>query len=149
MWAGSFEQECRARGIRLTAQRLAVYRAVASDTGHAGAEAVYRRIRPRMPSMSLATVYRALEFLVAEGLIRRLGATAEIGRYDARVDPHQHAVCRVCRQIIDLDAGTLPDVPVPAAPVPGFRVESIDLRIVGICGNCLRKPPFKGGKRRP
>jgi len=137
----AFEDTCRSRGVRVTPQRLAVYRALAEDPGHPTAEALYARLRERMPALSQATVYRTLEFLESENLIRRVSATEAIGRFDANLEPHQHLVCRVCGDLSDV---SLPELARPALPViSGFTVEELDIRLVGRCRNCSRSKSLK------
>jgi Fur family transcriptional regulator, peroxide stress response regulator len=133
-WCSDFEKLCRARGIRITAQRLAVYRALAEDLAHPTAESVYTQLSRQLPGLSQATIYRTLQFFESENLIRRVSSPGSIGRFDANVDPHQHLVCRVC--------GTLEDVSIPellSAVIPkvsGFTVEELDIRLVGRCEAC-------------
>jgi Fe2+ or Zn2+ uptake regulation protein len=132
----AFAQRCREQGVRVTAQRLAVYRALAEDRAHPTADAVHRRLRATMPSLSPATVYRILDALVTEGVLRRVSTTGGAGRFDANLAPHQHLVCRVCGRMVDVfasgvDVGRIaPDLP------PGFVVEDVDVRIVGRCRTC-------------
>lgn len=137
-WCERFVGECRRRGIRVTAQRLAVYRAVASDLSHPTVEAVHRRIPRQMESMSLGTVYRILEFLEAEGLLRRVSTTESVCRFDANLESHQHLVCRACGLIRDWDDGALERVRIPGGMPSGFRAESLDIRVVGLCDSCAR-----------
>ncbi|MEK6285093.1 MAG: Fur family transcriptional regulator [Acidobacteriota bacterium] len=140
-WCSEFEKLCRSRGIRVTAQRLAVYRALAEDLAHPTAESVYSRLSKQLPGLSQATIYRTLLFLETENLIRRVSSPGSIGRFDANVDPHQHLVCRVC--------GTLEDISVPelhSAVLPkisGFTVEELDIRLVGRCEECSRSKSSK------
>lgn len=141
-WCGRFVEECRRRGIRVTSQRLAVYRAVAADLSHPTVEAVHRRIPPQMESMSLGTVYRILEFLEAEGLLRRVSTTESVCRFDANLDGHQHLACRACGAIRDLEDGALGGLRVPRRLPRGFRGEALDIRVVGVCEACARS----GGK---
>ncbi len=135
-WCAEFEATCRARGVRVTPQRLAVYRALAEDLQHPTAEGVFARLRPRMPSLSPATVYRILESLDREGLVRRVSVTDGAGRYDANRGPHQHLVCRVCGRVRDLREPSLDRVGLRRDAVRGFAVEELDIRIVGRCGVC-------------
>lgn len=136
-WCSEFEKLCRERGIRVTAQRLAVYRALAEDLAHPTAESVYTRLSKQLPGLSQATIYRTLQFFENENLIRKVSSPGAIGRFDANVEPHQHLVCRVC--------GTLEDISVPAlhsAVIPrvsGFTVEELDIRLVGRCEACSSK----------
>lgn len=135
-----FESECRRRGIRVTAQRLAVYRCVA-DLSHPTAETVHRRIVARMGALSLATVYRTIEFLEEAGFIRRVSSTESVCRYDANLTPHQHLVCRVCGVIQDWEDETLARVGLPSVIAPGFRAEALDIRVLGLCRACAEGAP--------
>ena len=137
-WCGSFETSLRERGLRVTGQRLAVYRALAEDRTHPTAAAVRQRVRAGFPTISVATVYRILESLEREGLARRVSDTGAAARFDANLTPHQHLVCRVCGCIVD-HQGSACAVPLPEAPIPGFTVEELDIRLVGVCDRCKRK----------
>jgi Fur family peroxide stress response transcriptional regulator len=145
-----FTAECRGLGIRITAQRVAVFRAVVEDLSHPTAEAVHRRIVPVMESMSLATVYRTLESLVEAGLLRKVSTPESISRFDANLAPHQHLVCRSCGLMQDWDGKALRRIRVPRATLPGFRAESFDIRIIGLCPTCVSgsEAPLRGGSPR-
>ena len=142
----SFARRCREQGVRVTAQRLAVYRALAEDPSHPTADAIYRRLRGAMPSLSPATVYRVLESLVQDGLLRRVSTTGGAGRFDANLTPHQHLICRVCGRMTDVHAPAVEVGRVAAEVRPRFVVEDVDVRIVGRCETC---PPGPGGLRAP
>ncbi|MFY9557910.1 MAG: Fur family transcriptional regulator [Blastocatellia bacterium] len=138
-WCREFEKVCRSRGIRVTAQRLAVYRVLAEDLAHPTAESVYRRLGKQLPGLSQATIYRTLQFLEGENLIRRVSSPGSIGRFDANVDPHQHLVCRVCGSLEDVSVPELHSAAIPR--VAGFTVEELDIRLVGRCEACTRSKP--------
>ena len=138
-----FEAECRRRGIRITAQRLAVFRALAEDTTHPTADSVYARLRSGIAGLSLATVYRILESLEQEGFARRVSTTNGARRFDANLAPHQHLVCRRCRRIIDSVVRSFEGLRLPRVGLGDFQAESLDIRIIGTCGRC-RRP---GGRR--
>jgi Fe2+ or Zn2+ uptake regulation protein len=140
----AFARRCRERGVRVTAQRLAVYRALAEDPSHPTAGAIYRRLRGAMPSLSTATVYRVLESLVRDGLLRRVSTTGGAGRFDANLVPHQHLICRVCGRMTDVHAPAVEVGRVAAQARPRFVVEDVDVRIVGRCETC---PPGPAGPR--
>jgi len=135
-WGAAFEAQCRSRGLRVTAQRLAVYRAVAADLSHPTAESVYARVRTQLPMLSPATVYRILESLQREALVRRVSTTGGGARFDANLAPHQHLVCRVCGSMMDHFAPSLAATPLPTTPVQGFVIEELDIRLVGRCDRC-------------
>jgi Fur family peroxide stress response transcriptional regulator len=133
-WCSDFEKLCRSRGIRVTPQRLAVYRALAEDLAHPTAESVYFRVHQQLPGLSQATIYRTLQFLEAENLIRRVSSPGAIGRFDANIDPHQHLLCRVCGSLKDISVPSLHSAAIPK--VSGFTVEELDIRLVGLCETC-------------
>jgi Fur family peroxide stress response transcriptional regulator len=133
-WCSKFERQCRARGIRVTPQRLAVYRALAEDLAHPTADSVYCRLGSLLPGLSQATIYRTLQFFESENLIRKVSSPGAIGRFDANVDPHQHLVCRICGRLEDISVPELHSAVIPR--VAGFTVEELDIRLVGLCENC-------------
>ena len=142
-WCSRFEDECRRRGMRVTAQRLAVYRVLAEDATHLTADSVYARLRVGMPGLSLATVYRILDSLEQEGFVRRVSTTGGVARFDANMTPHQHLVCRLCGCITDLKVKSFGRLKFPRQAMTDFVPETLEIRIIGLCARC-RRP---GGRR--
>jgi len=135
-WCRDFQRSCRAAGIRVTAQRLAVYEALAADGAHPTADALYTRLARVMPGLSRTTVYRVLDSLERRGLIRRVSSTAGVARFDARPEAHQHLVCRVCGAIVDVSLPTFRRLGVPRGPLPRFVAEHVEVQVVGRCAAC-------------
>jgi Fur family transcriptional regulator, peroxide stress response regulator len=133
-----FLSRCRDRGIRVTAQRLAVFHALIRDPGHPAADSLYEALRETMPSLSLSTVYRILESLEKEGLIRKVSAQNGVARYDGNIAPHQHLVCRSCGRMTDLVEESFARLRLTGFRFAGFIAEELDIRIVGICLECSR-----------
>jgi Fur family transcriptional regulator, peroxide stress response regulator len=133
-WCERFEKLCRSRGIRVTAQRLAVYKALVEDLAHPTAESVYARLSKQLPGLSFATIYRTLQFFENQKLIRKVSSPGAIGRFDANLDPHQHLACRVCGSLEDISIPELHSAAIPK--VSGFTVEELDIRLVGRCQSC-------------
>lgn len=128
-------RRCREEGLAATPQRLAVYRALLESKEHPTPEAVFVRVRREMPSLSLATVYKALDALKAVGLVREVASFTHGRRYDANVDRHHHLVCTSCHKVADLyDAGL--DSVVPPRRVPGFRPRAVSVQVLGLCARC-------------
>ncbi|HYK88302.1 MAG TPA: Fur family transcriptional regulator [Acidobacteriota bacterium] len=146
-WCRTFESLCRERGIRVTGQRLAVYRALAADTSHPTADKVYSRLQREMSSLSHATVYRILEFLEDEGLVRRVSTTDGVGRFDANLARHQHLVCRLCGSMRDYDEKSLSLLSLPHPTARGFVAEELDIRILGICEDCRSRSGMRGQEK--
>ena len=138
--AADFERACRARGVRVTPQRVAVYRALAADPTHPTADVVLGRLRATMPSLSPASVYRILESLEREGLVRRVGTTDGVARYDANLERHQHLVCRKCGGSQELDLSVLEPLETDLRRRYGFEADLSHTAIVGVCRGCLGRP---------
>jgi Fur family transcriptional regulator, stress-responsive regulator len=133
----------RQRGIQVTAQRLAVLRAVACQP-HVTADAVAEAVRAEIGAISLQSVYDTLSLLVAEGLIRRIQPSGSPARFEDRVrDNHHHLICRVCGRVVDVDCavGTAPCL--AAADDMGYEIDEAEIAYWGRCPDCLaqaRKP---------
>lgn len=125
----------RRQGLSVTHQRLAVYRCVLEDDSHPDAERVFDRVRRRVPTISLGTVYKALDTLEELGVVAQVDASRSATRYEAVIDPHHHLVCESCGRILDLHA---PEYSVlrPASPVEGFEVLSCSVQFRGVCRVC-------------
>jgi Fe2+ or Zn2+ uptake regulation protein len=129
----------RARGQRVTSQRLAVLRELRRRGGHVTAHAVYESVRAELPGTSSPTIYAVLELLSELGLARKLDLGLGSALYDARVEPHGHTVCRRCGAVADLDGGFDPDGAVAAARAGGFAAERVELVVAGVCASCAAR----------
>ena len=128
--------ELRARGMKVTPQRQAIFRALASSTVHPTAEAVYATVSAEMPTISLRTVYQTLNDLASMGEIGQLELGTGSARFDPNLEPHHHLVCDVCGRIDDLHA-TFPGVAVPrTARAKGFQVTATEIVFRGRCADC-------------
>jgi|OM-RGC.v1.025432383 Fur family peroxide stress response transcriptional regulator len=128
-----FKKKARAMGLKVTPQRVAVYREIVSRNDHPSAEELYERLKDRLEGISLTTVYRTLASLENAGLVKRVPTLKDKVRYDARVEPHSHFICEKCGRIFDLDL--LPQVEPNAVKEIG-RVNSCSLICYGICREC-------------
>ena len=127
-----------AAGWRCTTQRLAVYDQLSRAEHHPTAEEVYQGVRLIIPKISLATVYKALEALVASGVATKLTAGDESARYDARSDHHYHLRCLRSGSVHDLPTPFDPDLIAKLDPAlmqtlrqQGFQVTGYRLELVG------------------
>ncbi|MGD8414577.1 MAG: transcriptional repressor [Candidatus Latescibacterota bacterium] len=131
-----FEQICRDAGVRLTHQRLEIYREVAQTGDHPDAEMVYNRVRERMPTVSLDTVYRTLWLLNNHGLITTLGPSRERTQFDANLSHHHHFVCVRCRTTRDFYSEELDDLELPSSARAFGRIEATMVEVRGVCREC-------------
>ncbi|MYA63612.1 MAG: transcriptional repressor [Gemmatimonadetes bacterium] len=124
------------RGHRFTEQRGAVHRFLAGTDTHPTAEEVFRGVRGELPAISLATVYKNLETLVACGLALKLTYSDGSSRYDGRTDPHHHARCNKCGRVRDVPGDLPPEVVEELQSCPSFQVTGYRLELTGVCSAC-------------
>jgi Fur family peroxide stress response transcriptional regulator len=132
-----FESVCRDGGIKITHQRAEIFREVAQTDDHPDAEQVYRRVRGRLPRVSLDTVYRTLWLLKDLGLVVTNSRGQERTRFDANLKEHHHFVCNSCGLTRDIGTDELDALTVPAAVNIFGRVESSHVEIRGTCHGCI------------
>ena len=127
----------RQRGIQVTAQRLAVLRAVAGQP-HITADGVAEVVRAEIGAISLQSVYDALGVLVAEGLIRRIQPAGSPARFEDRVgDNHHHLICRVCGRLVDVDCAVGSAPCLTAVDDKGYEIDEAEVAYWGRCPECL------------
>lgn len=133
-----FKSAVREAGVKLTHQRLEIFREIASSLEHPDAEAVFRAVQSRMPTVSLDTVYRTLWMLNELGLVSTLGPRRENIRFDANLRPHHHYICVRCGLTRDFEAPVLDEQSVIGAVQSFGTIEASQLEVRGICEKCSR-----------
>ena len=139
---------CRERGLTFTHQRRAVLEAVIRSMDHPTAEAIHKMLASRYPSLSRATVYKALDTLAALGVIAKVappGIERVAARYDGHVGRHHHAVCRRCARVIDVEEDEITGLTLP--PATGFQVEDYSINFFGACRTCAGDMTSQGDAR--
>jgi Fur family ferric uptake transcriptional regulator len=131
----------RQHGYRVTAQRLAVMRAVESRP-HLTAEDVVEIVRNDIGAISRRAVYDAVSSLADEGVLRRIQPAGSAARYEVRVgDNHHHLVCRSCGSLVDVDCA-VGDAPcLTASDDAGFEIDEAEVVYWGRCPDCLAASP--------
>lgn len=128
------------RGLRTTAQRLAVYRYLLHHRTHPSAAKIYEDLSREYPTMSRATVYNTLELLVSLGLVQQLDLGVGMARYDGNPEFHVHVVCETCGSIADVEVdGTLAALEGRIASNLGFTVSGRRYELFGRCQRCAAK----------
>ena len=120
---------------RKTKQLEVVWHEVANDNSHPTADQIYEKVRRQIPNISLGTVYRNLQKLVAEGKLQvlTLGRTQH---FDPLVDQHQHFICQNCQRVYDIFLDSDEKILPSSLPRKGFTVTSHQLAIYGNCKFC-------------
>jgi len=126
-----------ADGHRFTVQRAAVYDVLEGARSHPTADEIFTEVRDRVPDISLATVYKALEAFVSSGIARKLTIGEGPARYDPRTDEHEHIRCVACGRVADVEevrlATTLEEL---ESRVPDFELVGYRLELIGRCRRC-------------
>jgi Fe2+ or Zn2+ uptake regulation protein len=136
----------RAAGLKLTPQRMAIVKELASDETHPTAQEIFERLRPGWPTMSFATVYNTLGALSQARLCAAMSLSPGSGRFDPNMTPHHHVVCDLCGAVRDVPSGSRlsgdpRESPLPRAVsrvAPGFDVRSVERIFRGVCASCNR-----------
>ncbi|MGO9737967.1 MAG: Fur family transcriptional regulator [Desulfomonilaceae bacterium] len=134
-----FRIVCKEQRIKVTPQRLEIFRAVIAAQDHPSAEDVYNRVKNRLPAISLDTVYRTLATFESGGIISRVWFCEDKTRFDPNCKPHHHLFCTVCKSLTDFywanfdDADLPPEIPEWGCP------ETKHVQIRGICSHCSRE----------
>jgi Fur family transcriptional regulator, peroxide stress response regulator len=134
-----FETVCRDEGIKLTHQRIEIFREVAQAGDHPDAEQVFQRVRDRMPTVSLDTVYRTLWLLNDLGLVETLGSSRERTRFDANLNKHHHFVCVQCGFTRDFYSSDFDNIKIPDSIGSLGEIEATQVVVRGICRECAEK----------
>jgi len=123
-------------GIKVTPQRIAIYRELASTDQHPSTEIIYRKIKGYYPNISLTTVYRTLETFEKLGLISVVNVLYNAARYDANLSPHHHIVCTECKKIEDVYDESLNNLDISNKTLGDYKVEGYSLLLSGVCKSC-------------
>jgi len=129
----------RSHGLQVTAQRLAVLRAV-SDRPHSTADDIDKVVRSEIGAISRQAVYDALGILTDRGLLRRIQPAGSSARYENRVgDNHHHLICRACNRMVDVDCAVGETPCLTAADDYGYDIDEAEVVYWGRCPECVAK----------
>ena len=131
-----FVDACRRQGIKATHQRTEILRELVATQEHPDAETIYARVRRRIPTISLDTVYRTLRMLEDMGIIARVGSIRVRTRFDANTDRHHHFVCCECGMIGDFYSDALDRFLVPRELAGMGSVDRFYVEWRGRCRKC-------------
>jgi len=133
----------RSAGLKLTPQRMAIVKELASDDTHPTAQEIFERLRPGLPTMSFATVYNTLGALSSAGLCAAMSLSPGSGRFDPNMTAHHHIVCDACGAVRDVPpAGHGSPDPSSAKTIaqaaPGFELRAVERIFRGLCASCAK-----------
>ncbi len=124
------------KGLRQTEQRKAVFEALMAKADHPSAVEVFMRVKSRMPTISLATVYNCLETLTDSGLVRAVNHEREPSRFCANLQEHAHLFCSQCASVTDIPLHThTPPEQIWNLPA-GITITEQEVSFRGLCVKC-------------
>ena len=134
--ANNYSPQLRARGYRMTPQRMAILHVLHHTGRHLSPVEVYEQARQELPSLTETTVYRTLEFLAENGLARQaLTGTGHL-RYEIARHEHHHLVCRGCGNEMEVEHELIKSMYQTLETESGYKLTDSHLTFFGLCTNC-------------
>lgn len=135
----ALEEACKANGMRVTQQRIIIFREVAKSCEHPDAETVFSAVRKELPNISIDTVYRTLASLEELGMIFRVDNQLPKARFDADKTPHHHFLCVKCNEVYDVFLNEDEKIDIPQKALLYGEIKDLNLQIRGVCKKCKAK----------
>jgi len=127
-------------GVRITPQRLAIYKLLVESEAHPTASVIYEQIRTQFPSISLMTVYNTLETLVHLGLVNSLGSIGDDNvHYDGNTSSHINLACITCHKIVDINLPENKSQENRVSVASGFQLIGARMMYYGFCPDCQKQ----------
>jgi len=139
-----FEEIFRAAGLKMTHQRMIIYREILAAGDHPSVETLFNRVRGKIPSISIDTVYRTLATLGAHGVISKIQTAAGHARFETESAPHHHLLCTRCQRLTDFTWKSFDETPLPPETDGWGEISGKKLVMEGVCRQCLEKKETKG-----
>ena len=122
---------------RYSYKREAILNCVRSARTHPSADWVFAQLKPRIPDLSLGTVYRNLGLFKQQGLVRSVGVVEGLERFDGCTQPHAHFICSACAAVLDVEELALPeDFGQAAMRARGAELRACEITLRGLCAHC-------------
>jgi Fur family transcriptional regulator, peroxide stress response regulator len=134
-----FYSSCKECGVKVTHQRLEIYREIAAAKNHPSAEDIHKRVKKRMPMISLDTIYRTLALFEQCNIISRVHPLDDHCRFDPNTETHHHFICLRCKKVEDFYWPGFDQLSPPSETQQWGVVKSQSVELLGICNQCLKK----------
>ena len=128
----------KAKGMKITPQRLEVYRAFTGPEEHPTATEIYEKVRQQMPTLSFATIYQSLGFFCRLHLLQTIDVGDGVMRYDVEPRPHPHFRCEQCGKVFNLDFAYHKHLDQDVAKKTGFTIRCHQTYFLGTCRECQK-----------
>ena len=134
--ASDYASQLRSRGFRMTPQRMAILHVLHHAGTHLSPGKIFQEARRELPGITEPTVYRTLEFLVENGLVRPSHSGNGHFTYQIAGEDHHHIVCRLCGGEVEVEHSLLENLYRSLEQASGFRKINSHLTFLGVCPNC-------------
>jgi Fur family peroxide stress response transcriptional regulator len=134
-----FREKCRENNLKITPQRIVIYRELLKSKDHPNAEALHKRMKKIIPDISLDTVNRTLLTFSKIGIVKNVEGYGEPRRYDPKIENHHHFRCVNCNSLIDFNYKLYDDITIPGDIKKRFSVINKKILIEGYCDKCRKK----------
>jgi len=134
-----FRKKCKENGLKITPQRIVIYRELVRSEDHPNAEVLYRKVKKIIPDISFDTINRTLLTFSKIGLVNNVEGYGEPKRYDPVVKNHHHFRCVNCNAIIDFEYIPYDDIVIPGEIKKRFRITNKKVLLEGYCDKCGQK----------
>jgi len=135
----AFEDICRSDGLKITHQRLEVFKELLNSSDHPTVEKLYGKLQPKLPTISLDTVYRTLTTLERHGLIARVQTRESQARFEGKMEEHHHVICKKCGRITDFQWRFFDETTLPGEIAKWGRIDQKSITLHGLCQQCDRE----------
>jgi Fur family peroxide stress response transcriptional regulator len=139
-----FRELCQRHHLAATHQRQLIYEAVMAMPVHPNPEAIYDKVKKRIPSLSLATVYKNVHTFLDSGVLREVSLHHGSLRVEPNAQAHHHLICVKCKSIIDLEESSFRPALSKEKLPRGFQVKRIAIDVIGVCQACSSATPVSG-----
>jgi len=137
--SSDYAPELRARGFRMTSQRLAILHVLHQEGKHLSPAEVYKKAKKELPGLTEPTVYRTLEFLAENGLVRPSHSHNGHLTYQIAGEDHHHVICRLCGSEIEVKHYLLENLYRKLESTSGYERIDSHVTFFGICPDCQKK----------
>ena len=134
-----FEEVCRKEGLKITHQRLEIFKELLNSHDHPTVEKLYHRLQPKLPAISLDTVYRTLTTLEKHDLVVRVETEESQARFEGRMEEHHHAICKKCGKITDFNWQFPDEASLPDEILHWGQIVKKSLTLHGLCEQCMQE----------
>lgn len=129
-------RNCQKLGLKLTNQRIEIYKELLLSSDHPSAETLHKRLKDKIPALSVDTVYRTLGTFCEYGLALKLPTAESQAHFEIQTSPHHHVICNVCRHITNVH-NVLQDETLSRKLADWGQMITQHIVVYGICRNCL------------